>query len=389
MANETNFYSKKFTLYKETVKGVAPVTVDNGFLIKMLSFSLAESQAKETNPTLGAGGQAAKTDYGVSSFAGNFEVKYTGGIMPILLNHVIGKATKTAATADDWTDATAYTVGQIVNHSNATHSLVAKAVKGTGTSDSVEPDLTGLEDGDTIIDNPGADQIVWTVRVVLKKYSGQLESCLETCGIESEVQTGCEAVPVTFKERFGGLFFNTLELNKSGGNVIYKSSMPVVGMNRVDSEQVEYTDLVVTNEVNIPDNAFGFDDMTVSVAGSVPKDARSFSLTINRNTALEDALEKGTKVDNTPIPTVEGEVGLKFTLEEYKAAYENNSREVVITLAKPNGDSVVFTFPNVEFQRSPLSYSATEAIYLTLPLTAFGDSTVATVTYECISATDY
>ena len=61
----------------------------------------------------------------------------------------------------------------------------------------------------------------------------------------------------------------------------------------------------------------------------------------------------------------------------------------VSAAAKANGDSVAFTFPNVEFQRSPLSYSATEAIYLTLPLMALGDSTINTVSYKCISATNY
>ena len=141
MANETNFFSEKFSLYKETEKGVVPASVDT-FVIKQLAFSLAEEQQKETNPQLGAGGQASKTDYGTSSFAGNMECKYTGGIMPILLNHVVGKATKTDATVDVWATAIVQAVGDIVNHSDGLHSLVVKSVSGTGTTGATEPDLS-------------------------------------------------------------------------------------------------------------------------------------------------------------------------------------------------------------------------------------------------------
>ncbi len=393
MANETNFFSEKFSLYKESVKGEVPATA-NTFLIRKLAFSLAEEQAKETNPTLGSGGQAPKSDYGTSSFAGNMECKYTGGIMPILLNHIVGKGIKTNASTDAWTTATAYAVGDIVNHSDGLHSLVVKSVSGTGTSAATEPDLSAYitavaGDGDTIIDNPGANQITWTIRPLLKQYVGGLESCLETFGLESEIKTGCSVAPVTFKERFGGLFMNSLEINKSGGTVIYKYSVPIVGMNRTDTTKTDYVALTVGTEVAIPDNAFGFDELTVSVAGTVPKDARTFRMMINRNTALEDAVEQGKKVDNTPIPTVDGEVSLKFTVEEYTAAYENADRTVVLTMAKPNGDKVEFTFPRVEFQRSPLTYDVNEPVYLTIPLNAYGDSTQKTVTYSCISATDY
>lgn len=394
MANETNFYSEKFSLYKEATKGTTPASVDT-FVIKKLSFSLAEEQGKETNPTLGSGGQAPKSDYGTSSFSGNMECKYTGGIMPILLHHTIGApTTKANATSDSWATATAYAVGDIVNHSDGLHSLVVKSVSGTGTSDATEPDLSAYTtkasgDGETIVDNAGANQITWIIRPLLKQYDGELQSCLETFGLESEVKTGCEASPVTFKERFGGLFMNSLEFNKSGGTVIYKYAVPVVGMNRTDSEQTDYTALSVNSAWTIPDDAFGFDDMTVTAGGSVPKNARSFSLMINRNTALEDAVEVGTKVDNTPIPTVDGSVTLKFTVEEYTAAYENNDKEVVITLSKTNGDQVVLTFPRVEFQRSPLTYDVNEPVYLEIPLNAYGDSAQTTVSYSCISATDY
>jgi len=74
-----------------------------------------ETQKTETNPTLGNGGQGSATNFGTSDFAGSVECKYTGGIMPILVNHVIGKAAKTDAVAVSWVLSTVTTVGTIVN----------------------------------------------------------------------------------------------------------------------------------------------------------------------------------------------------------------------------------------------------------------------------------
>jgi hypothetical protein len=147
--------------------------------------------------------------------------------------------------------------------------------------------------------------------------------------------------------------------------------------------------LTITSEVSLSDNAFGFDDLEVKVGGVVPDSARSFRLTVNRNTALEDALKVGQKVDNTPIPTVDGELVMKFTLAQYTEAYNNSSKEVVLTFSKTNGDKVVLTLSKVELHRSPATYSTNEPIYITIPLNATGDENTATVSYECISTTDY
>ena len=391
MANETNFFSDKFLIWKETTKGETPATIAKAFSTKLLSFDLKEEQNKETNPLLGAGGQAPSTDYGSSSFSGNLECKYTGGIMPILLTHAIGTpSSKGDATASVWEAGTVYAVGDIVNHSDNTHSLVVKSVKGTGTSDAAtEPNLTGLNDGDTVIDNPGDNQITWIVRPKLYTASGSLQPCLETFGVESVVKTGCETTPVYFKERYNGLFIDSLSLEKTAGTVIYKYSVPVIGLNRTDSSQDGFTELTITSEEVIADNAFGFEEMKVTFAGLEPKDARAFSMNITRGTKVDDAVAVGAKLDNTPIPTVSGELTLKFTIEEYTSAYQNSTKELIVTLAKANGDKVIFTFPEVELQRSPLSYSTDEPIYLTIPLNAVGNSSVATVNYTYISATDY
>ena len=379
-----NFFSKKILIWRETDKGVTPATIAKAFAVKMLNFSLAESQKKETNPLLGNGGQAPSTDFGSSDFAGNLECKYTGAIMPVILTHTIGSATKTdAATDGTWTTATVYTAGDIVNNVAGTKSLYCKT---GGTSGATEPTLTGLSDGATVTDGT----VTWVFRdAVLKKYVGSLTPCLETIGCEIQSETGCGGSVEYFKERFNGLFINSFEIAKAAGTIIYKYSLPMVGMNKTDSTQSGFTPLTITSEVSLSDNAFGFDDLEVKVGGVVPDSARSFRLTVNRNTALEDALKVGQKVDNTPIPTVDGELVMKFTLAQYTEAYNNSSKEVVLTFSKTNGDKVVLTLSKVELHRSPATYSTNEPIYITIPLNATGDENTATVSYECISTTDY
>jgi len=383
MANETNFSTKKIRLWKETTKGVTPATIAKAYSVTALSLSLAESQKTEKNPTLGNGGQAARTDFGASDYAGNIECKYTGGIMPILMNQIIGRATKTDAAPASWATLTLHVPGDIVNTTTGGHSLVC--ITG-GTTGATEPVYTGKVEGDHITDGT----VVWVYRAsVLKKYVGSLSPCLETMGVEIVSQTGCDVVPVEFTERYTGVFLNTFEVAKSGGNVIYKYSLPAIAMGRMDSAQAGFTAATITSEVAIVDRAYGYDNLTITVAGVEPVNCNSFKMTINRNTTMDFGVKVGERIDNTPIVTTDGEMVLKFTVEQYTSVYNNPEKPVVLTFANGNGDHTILTFPAVENMRSPLTYAVDKPIYLTVKLAAVGDATTSTVTYETVSSTDW
>ena len=383
MANETNFFLKKVLIWKETTKGVTPSPVTTAYSLTALSLSLAETQKTETSPTLGNNGQSAKTDFGSSDFAGNVELKYTGGVMPIICDRVIGTATKTDASTSTWTATTVTVAGNIVNSVAGTASLVCKT---GGTTGSTEPVHTGKVDGDLITDGT----VVWVYRSAkLKKYVGSLNPCLGTVGIEIQTQTGCETTPVTFNERYTGVFINGFEIAKSNGTVVYKYTFPAVAVGRTDSTKTDYTALTVTTEKDIVDNSFGFNDCVVTVGGSEPVGANNFRISVNRNTSLEDGIKKGERIDNTPIVTIDGELKLKFTKEQYASLYDNPTKAVVVTLSKENGDKGIFTFPYTETLRSPLEYATDKPIYLTAKLNAYGTASTAAVSYEVISTTGW
>jgi hypothetical protein len=380
--DKTNFSTKKFLIWKEVEKGVIPSGSFNAYSTTLLNYSVAEDQAKSTNPTLGNGGQGSTTDYGTSSFAGNIEVKYSSSIMPIMVTHTIGAGTREDLTTSAWEDETIYTAGQVVNV-GITHSLVCK--KG-GTSGLTTPVLTGLVDSDTVEDGT----VVWYVRVgKLQKYEGGLRQCLTTFGMEMQSETGCDDTPEVFTERYLGVYINGFEIAKQDGTIIYQYSVPALASSKIDSEQEGFADLTPASEIVLKDNAYGYDDLEIKIGGVLIPNARSFRMTINRNTAVVNSINKNEKIDNTPIPTVDGELQVKFTRELYKEVYNNPKKEVVATFSKPNGDKAVFSFPAVEFHRSPLSYTTNEPIYMTIPLNATGSSTVKTVNYEVHSTTVY
>ena len=404
MANETNYSFDEVVVYKETTGNQIPANPKALKIAGVINFSLKEVQKTETNPTLSAGGQASKKDRGSSDFTGNIECKTMGDVMPFILTHVFGEPTKTNATTSLWAATTVsavfnpYTlVGDIVNHSDGIHTLVCKSVAGTGITGAVEPDMTGLVSGDTIIDNPGANQVVWTVRGLLYKYEGVSDPCLGTFGGEYSATSGCDGGAEVFIKRFQGNFLNGYEISKSNGTIIHKYALPVVAMSSSDNVvgNPDGTPFVSIksgpgySEKSMNELPFGYDDLQVQIGGAEPVDGRNFRMAIARNISIEDATAQNTKTSLIVQMTVDGEIQLKFTKEQYLSAYQNENAVVKALFGKKNGDLAHFTFNDVEKDRVDPDFSTNEPAYLTIPLTASGDKANPTINFVAYSEVDY
>ncbi len=397
MANETNFNFDEMVVYKETTEAVVPSNPSALKVAGLINCSVKDTQKTEVNPNLSAGGQASKKDRGSSDFAGNMECKIMGDVMPFIVNHVLGAPTaKTDVTAEAWVTITAYEVfnpytlvGDILAHTDGTHNLVCKVA---GTSGATEPDMSGLSSGDTIVDGT----VTWIVRGILKKYVGESEPCIPTFGAEYSSSAGCGAVS-TFIKRFEGNYLNSYEISKANGTVIHKYSLPVVAMKGADnvagnpdgSTFESIKDEVGYAEADMNELPFGYDDLMIQFDSLEPTNGRNFRMMINRNVALEDATEQFTKISNIPQMTVEGEIQLKFTKEQYLSAYDNDASEVKALFGKVNGDLAHFTFNYVERDRVDPDFTTNEPAYLTIPLTASGDSVTPTINYVVYSEVDY
>lgn len=390
MANESNYSLKEVAFIKETTPGVFQTT-PKLYKLGVMGFALAPTQKTEQNTELGQDGQATAMDTGSLDIAGNLNMKSKTGLMPILLHSVVGKSTKVNATTDDWTAATVYigpadkfSAGQMVNHSDGLHTLVVKSVTGTGTSGAVEPDISGLKEYDSVVDN----EVTWIVRKKLYKHTGTSDIDMQSLGVYAKSNTA-QGGGVNFEQYFTGIFLNSISFAKASGTIVYKQDVPTVGLNYRDNTQLDWQPLAPSGTVEIEDKSFSFNDMKVTIAGVEPEKASEFNLTLNRNVTVEDEVKQGSKDYNVPVMTMDGNLKLKFTKEKWAEVYDNPTKELVITYANRSGDKISLTFPNVKTMLGTKETTTDKYDYITVPLSASGSATQKTLSYKTITSTDW
>ena len=390
MANESNYSLKEVAFIKETTPGVFQTT-PKLYKLGVMGFALAPTQKTEQNTELGQDGQATAIDTGSLDIAGNLNMKSKTGLMPILLHSVVGKSTKVDATTDDWTAATVYigpadkySAGQMVNHSDGLHTLVVKSVSGTGTSGAVEPDISGLKEYDSVVDN----EITWIVRKKLYKHTGTSDIDMQSLGVYAKSNTA-QGGGVDFEQYFTGIFLNSISFAKASGTIVYKQDVPTVGLNYRDNTQLDWVPLVPSGTVEIEDKSFSFNDMKVTIAGVEPEKASEFNLTLNRNVAVEDEVKQGSKDYNVPVMAMDGNLKLKFTKEKWAEVYDNPTKKLVITYANRSGDKISLTFPSVKTMLGTKETTTDKYDYITVPLSASGSANQKTLSYETITSTDW
>lgn len=390
MANESNYSLKEVAFIKETIPGVFQTT-PKLYKLGVMGFALAPTQKTEQNTELGQDGQATAMDTGSLDIAGNLNMKSKTGLMPILLHSVVGKSTKVDATTDDWTAATVYigpadkySAGQMVNHSDGLHTLVVKSVSGTGTSGAVEPDISGLKEYDSVVDN----EVTWIVRKKLYKHTGTSDIDMQSLGVYAKSNTA-QGGGVNFEQYFTGIFLNSISFAKASGTIVYKQDVPTVGLNYRDNTQLDWQPLAPSGTVEIEDKSFSFNDMKVTIAGVEPEKASEFNLTLNRNVTVEDEVKQGSKDYNVPVMTMDGNLKLKFTKEKWAEVYDNPTKELVITYANRSGDKISLTFPNVKTMLGTKETTTDKYDYITVPLSASGSASQKTLSYETITSTDW
>lgn len=390
MANESNYSLKEVAFIKETTPGVFQTT-PKLYKLGVMGFALAPTQKTEQNTELGQDGQATAMDTGSLDIAGNLNMKSKTGLMPILLHSVVGKSTKVDATTDDWTAATVYigpadkySAGQMVNHSDGLHTLVVKSVSGAGTSGAVEPDISGLKEYDSVVDN----EVTWIVRKKLYKHTGTSDIDMQSLGVYAKSNTA-QGGGVNFEQYFTGMFLNSISFAKASGTIVYKQDVPTVGLNYRDNTQLDWQTLVPSGTVEIEDKSFSFNDMKVTINGVEPDKASEFNLTLNRNVTVEDEVKQGSKDYNVPVMTMDGNLKLKFTKEKWAEVYDNPTKKLVITYANRSGDKISLTFPSVKTMLGTKETTTDKYDYITVPLSASGSANQKTLSYETITSTDW
>ncbi len=374
------YIAKAIRWYKEDTVGVLPAAPVNHLISTAETFSVVETEKSEDIVTVGNNGESGGKAYGSSEFAGDVGLVLSGDMMPLLLHHGIGKPTRAAATAEIWVTATAYTTGDIINHTDGIHTLYCDE---SGTSAAAEPDMTGKVEYNTIMDG----SVQWIIRDILYTYTGVREPCLDTFGLELTISGACSG-ETDVKERTGGCYLNTFELGKAGSDISMKTSIGVIGTNRDSSiTNPSYPPQGGTDEL-ISNEYFGNCDLEVRLDGITAVNITNLKVAINRNISAEDTLECDTNIVSVGSIGYDGTITGLFSSELYEMGADHDTH-LLEMIYRHKGDTTTITYPRIIFEKAPIKVETQKNAMIDGKFTAIGDSVTPSVTYECTSSTDY
>jgi len=368
--------SVKILLWKEAVKGEIPAN-PQCYVLKAESFGIKVAQASETNTLLGSGRGADRKTYGTDTVSGDIPIIWDTDNAPIFMHHAIGAPTAVAnATVDAWAATTLYAKGDMVNHSNGTHTLVCRIA---GTSGAAEPAITTQLRGDII----GDATATWILMPLLKRYTGERADALESFGVEVADTNGTTAF-----SRYLGLHINSLPLSVAGGTIGIKSSLGILGMTKEDSDlDATYEEMSAKTgfaESPLESDFYSLDSCTFELNGSTAEVTTGFDMTISNNVTMEDALNNK-KVENIGQVVNDGNINLLFDAQVYKDAADHVDQAIKLTFAKANGCKMIVNFPTVAMDKIDKVFETNKNTMLSIPVSAFDTNVEKSITYEVIS----
>jgi len=367
--------------YKETVPGEKPLAPDNFLLRSADGYTVQETENSEEIIPIGASGEPGGKAYGASTYGGNVDMTLVGDMFPMLAHHAIGEATtKDDAATDTWAGTTVQAVGDLVNHSDGTHTLYCQTA---GTTGSTEPDITSLNEYQTVNDGT----VTWVVRDKLISYKGKRESCLDTFGLELKLAGSCSGGSDVF-ERVGGCYINTVEFGKSAGDISLKASIAILGMNMDSSVTNPSYPPQDGSDAELSSEYIGNCDLDVYIDGVQMANLTSLKAPINRNITMDQTLICGENISNIGNLSIAGTVEGLFTEELYGWGVDKSQHELKLVYTH-KGDLMELTFPRIVFDKNPIGVVTQKSATISGGFTAIGDKTQSAVSYKVVSRIDY
>lgn len=371
----SGFLTKRILITKEATHGVVPT---NPVCIELLSesFDFKQDQNSEEINLLGTSGDASPMAFGASNFKGAIGFVASTDNLPVLLTHILGAPTATAAaTASTWAATTVYVTGDIVNTVTDTkHSLVCYT---GGTSGATEPTLAADPNTDRnarITDGT----VVWIAVPKLVQYTFSRQQQMESFTVEYELEDPSANL---FYKRFSNVYMNAMPVAMTGGTISWKISGDFVGASATDSTEVGFTELSALAGAKIVPtfkDYYAYEDFTVTIDTVANCGIESINLDITRNVAVEDALNNCKNV-NIGITSVKGNMNRVFEIADYTAFKAHTDMAIVFNFTKANGCSAVLTYPLVRPKLADPAQMIDKQAYLSTELSAYGTSSSASV----------
>jgi len=370
------YLAKQLRWYKETVPGEKPASPQNMLIQTANAYSLNPNYPSEVITPIGAGGEASPKVIGTPDYSGDIGLVLTGELMPLILEHTFGTATKTSVTAAAWA-AGSYIKGDLVSHSDGTHMLYCEQ---GGITDATEPVLTGLSEYDTVTDG----SVKWVVRNLLKDYVGQRESFPPTFGIEMTFDDGTTPI----KERYGGCKINTIEFMKSGDDNGFKTTASIIAANGDDSLTNTAYPVQGGTDVSLNKVYFGACDLKILIDDVEVVNTTKASVTVNRNISTDKCVKCGDNIVQPGSISLEGSITCLMDTDTYLRMANREVHKLTFRYSY-KGDTADIIFNKIQFDRAPKTIDASKFVMLDSGFSAFGTDTINSVQYTSRSSIDY
>lgn len=374
----------KILMWKEAQAGVIPAN-PKCYVLNAENYNITGEQSTETNTLLGDGRGASKNTYGSTTIGGDIPIIWDTDNMLLWLVHGVGETTSSeAATTDTWAASTLVAKGDIVNHSDGLHSLVAYV---GGTTDTAEPDLsaytTKYEGRDEIVTD---GTVQWVIMPKLFKNTGERGDCLSTFGSEVTDENACEGATAEYTRKLG-LYVNTIGFSVSGDTNGLKTTVATVGIKEEDSIHDDtYTEMSAQTgftEIPMVKDFWSYDEVTVKIDGVAAVKTSMVDLSVNNNVTVDNAVNKD-KIGNLGQVAISGNINCEFNTEFYQDAKDHTVKTVSLEMSKANGCSATITLGQIEMAKVDKMYDTQKSTMLNIPYSAFDTSTTKSISYEVV-----
>lgn len=332
------------------------------FYLPSASCSVKATEGSEKLDVIRGGAEPNETFLnGIDDISGSISFNLRYSHLPFLFGASIGATTPTDAAVGNWTTATAYAIGDVINGTTpSTDDLVAFDTSLTGLSGATAPSTGSLADRENIIDN----EIEWAVRKgSLKTHAGNLQSCLNFFIIEVEVEAACAAETVWYRKIGCAVQSLALTFDKNTGgltaDISILGSTAETNIKKDGTLDATYEDLGTISgnvELVIDDMIVKKGDLDFTIDGVGSDYVETFSITIDNTLEAKNKLSKSGGKNTKMIygsgsKNISGSIGAMFSTEMQGAMDGVSTREFKITADSGYGDKFSLTIPSVKYSK--------------------------------------
>ena len=266
--------------------------------------------------------------------------------------------TNVDASANAWASDTVMAVDDIVNHSNGTHSMTVKRVKGDAKTGGTEPTVTSKNGTVLITDN----NVIWEVTPLMKKASLTFKDVAPKVAVEY----GIDDNGTMFYKRFTGCEVTNLPLKLEVDEKVPQMQLNLAIENAIDSTEAGWTSdlasIAGAKIVKLGKDYYRADDESKNALIDGMAECIE-SIDLNTDKAIK--IKKGLNKCNTSTRELkaDGKLALDFTIAQYEK-YKNSEKFALETNLLGTGVYSKYTFGVVKAEKTDPSIKTREEVSL-------------------------